>query len=130
MKKVNFQVLFLFINLILISELCFLSFTVSFTRLNRKIKKNAFLPVLKYADFPVNEVYTITRIKRVTNDFGPTIVLDLNNEFTLYLPKRTVELFNGPEGAEDFATIEEAVPEAAVGFKKISAGNHEFIDLA
>lgn len=107
----------------------FLFFTVSFARLNRKIKQNAFLPTIKYADLPVTQVYTITRIKRITNDYGPTIVIDLNNEFTLYLPKRTVDLFNGPEGEEDFNSIEEAVSESGVGFKKASSGNHEFISL-
>ena len=47
----------------------------------------------------------ITRAQRLTTEFGPTIVIDLDNEYSLFLPKRTVKSFDGPEGQADLQLL-------------------------
>ena len=102
---------------------------MSLARLNRKIKKSAYLPVVKYADLTQTQVFTVTRIQRVTNNYGPTIVIDLDGKQSMFLPKRTVESFNGDEGAEDYKYIEAAIKEERLGFRKNATGEHEFVEL-
>lgn len=102
---------------------------MSLARLNKKLKKSAYLPVVKYADLPHTEVYTITRIQRLTTNFGATIVIDLNGENSLFLPKRTVDSLSGTEGGEDFKLIAEAIKTETIGFQKNETGDHQFVDL-
>lgn len=104
-------------------------FTVSLARLNRRIKKTAYLPVVKYADLEPTKIFTVTRIQRLTNNFGPTIVIDLDGEYSLFLPKRTVESLTGVEGEEDFQLILDGIKDEVVGFQKTATGDHQFVDL-
>lgn len=103
-------------------------FAVSLARLNKKIKKSAYLPVVKYADLEP-KIFTVTRIQRLTNNFGPTIVIDLDGEYSLFLPKRTVESLSGVEGEEDFEFILAGIKQEAVGFQKTATGEHQFVGL-
>ena len=98
-------------------------------RVNKKSRKNAYLPVLKYAELVPTVLHTISRVQRVTNEYGPTIVIDLNNEYSLFLPRRTVKSFDGEEGQEDFQALQEAVKANTVGFRKSADGISEFVDL-
>lgn len=116
-------------NMKLILILVVSLFTVSLARLNKKIKKSAYLPTVKYADLTPTQIFTITRIQRLTSNFGPAIVVDLNGEHSMFLPKRTVETFDGPEGAEDFSYTQAAVAKGKLGFVKNAIGDHEFVDL-
>lgn len=104
--------------------------TVGFaSRVNSKSRQNSYLPQLKYADLMPTQLCKITRAQRLTTEFGPTIVIDLDNEYSLFLPKRTVKSFDGPEGQADFAALITAIREGSIGFRKSADGIAEFVDL-
>lgn len=98
-------------------------------RINNKSRQGTFLPVLKYADLAPTQLYDITRAKRLTTEFGPTIVIDLNNEYSLFLPKRTVRCFDGDEGEQDFQSLLKEIQARRIGFRKSAEANPEFVDL-
>ena len=99
------------------------------TRVNKKSRKNAYLPVVKYADLLPEIVYPLTRVQRVNNEYGPTIVIDLNGQNTLFLPRRTVKIFDGEEGETDFQELQQLIAKRKIGFKKSADGVSEFVDL-
>ena len=104
--------------------------TVGFaSRVNSKSRKGGYLPTLRYADLTPTVLYVVTRAQRLNTDFGPTIVIDLSNEYSLFLPGRTVRSFDGPEGEEDFQALLKAINEGSVGFRKSADGIAEFVDL-
>lgn len=88
-----------------------------------------YLPVIKYAEVVTGEIYNISRIEKITNSFGPTIVIDLRNEHTLYLPKKTVDFLNSTEGNHHFRMLQDCVDSGKVGFRKAADGRHEFVNL-
>lgn len=105
-------------------------FTVSFTtRINKKARQGTYLPQLKYGELEPIHIHAITRAERVTTEFGATIVIDLDSQWSLFLPKRTVKCFDGPEGEQDFKELQKAVKKASIGFRKTPDGISEFVEL-
>lgn len=104
--------------------------TVGFaSRVNKKTRKSPFLPQVKYGDLTPLQVFTITKAKRVTSEFGPAIVIDLNNEFCLFLPNRTFKKFEGEDGEEDFQEFLRVIKANKVGYQKTANGLDEFVDI-
>ena len=102
---------------------------MDFSKLNNKLTAK-YLPVIKLADLEQDVVFAITRIQRLTNEYGPTIVIDLDNATTLYLPKRVVNLLSADEeGQEFFRAIESSVAAKSIGYVFTSDRQHKFVPL-
>lgn len=51
------------------------------------------LPLKKMNELTENQVYLITDVSEVTTKYGPNILLCLENEFVVFLPKRICKIF-------------------------------------
>lgn len=104
--------------------------TVGFaSRVNKKTRKNNFLPQIKYGDLPPLTVYKITKARRVTSEYGPAIVIDLDNESCMFLPKSTFRKFEGEDGEEDFQELLQVIRVNKIGYRKTADGLDELVDL-
>lgn len=56
--------------------------------LNKVSRLDDFLPVIKPKDLTIGELYNITEIKVVKTKYGSSVILELNEEFSLFLPRR------------------------------------------
>lgn len=105
-------------------------FAVGFaSRVNKKSRKSSFLPQVKFGDLSPLTIFIITRAKRLNTEFGEAIVIDLNNENCLFLPKRIVRKFDGEDGEEDFQELLTLIQQNKIGFRKTAEGLDEFVDL-
>ena len=103
--------------------------SVDFSKLNNKLSTK-YLPVIKISDLEREKVYIITRIQRLTNEYGPTIVVDLENQHTLYLPKRVVSLLSDDdEGQGFYRMIENSITTGTVGYTFTGDRQHKFIPV-
>ena len=92
---------------------------------------NRFLPTVKIETLTQNLVYVVTRIARVTTRFGQAVVLDLNFEFTIFLPTNTGKLFIAPHGDALFSTLENLFNINKLGMKYLGGINKliEWVNL-
>lgn len=63
------------------------------TAINRVGRPEEFLPVKKLMELEIEKEYTITKMKTSQTKWGPRITVDLENEFTCFLPSRFVQAF-------------------------------------
>ena len=66
---------------------------MNFEKLNEAGEGKHFLPTIKLKELKVNEIYIVTDVKRVQTKFGARIVVELENKFSVFLPKRMVKVF-------------------------------------
>lgn len=101
---------------------------MDFSKLNAKLNRNKYLPVIKIADLQQDKVHIITRIQRLTNEYGPTIVIDLDDKHALYLPKKVVSLLSdNPEGLGYYKGIENSIDSCTVGYVYTGDRQHKFV---
>ncbi|KAH0567817.1 hypothetical protein KQX54_014407 [Cotesia glomerata] len=61
-----------------------------------------FLPSKKLSELEVNNIYVISDIKSVKAKYGNTIIVSIDNEFSVFLPTRVAEiLLDDPKLLED-----------------------------
>ena len=101
---------------------------MDFSKLNNKLITR-YLPVVKLDDLEGDHVYVITRIQWLTNEYGPTIVIDLDDKYTLYLPKRVVGLFSDEEGRLYFEAIKNLIPDKSIGYMFTVDRQHQFVPI-
>lgn len=99
------------------------------SRVNKKQRKSQFLPQIKYGELEPTKVYNITRARRVNTEYGPAIVIDLDGEYCLFLPKRTLKTFDGEDGEEDFQELLELIKKAKIGYQRTPNTLDDFVDL-
>lgn len=99
------------------------------SRVNKKQRKGRFLPQVKYAELEPITIFKITRAQRVKTEYGPAIVIDLDNEFSLFVPKRTFKTFEGEDGEADFQELKQLIQQNKVGYQKTADGIGDFVDL-
>ena len=99
------------------------------SRLNKKQRRSKFLPLVNYRDLEPITIFKITRADRVTTEYGPTIVIDLDNEYSMFVPKRTFKTFEGEDGEADFQELKKLIVQSKIGYQKTAEGVGEFIDL-
>lgn len=62
---------------------------MDFAAINSVGKSSNFLPTKKMKDLTKDVIYSVTRIERVPQSkFGEQVVVDINKQFTLWLPKK------------------------------------------
>lgn len=104
--------------------------TVNFEQLNSKIRSVRYLPTVKLEDLESGKIYTITRLEEFDNSWkGKSMVIDLDSEFSLYLPKKVRDLLRGPEGAPLFEAIKTGVAARKVGWCFNENSDHQFVNL-
>ena len=102
--------------------------SVDFSKLNGRLSTK-YLPLIRISDLDLDRVYTITRIQRLTNEYGPTIVIDLENQHTRYLPKRVVSLLSDKEGQEVHQQIENSITNHTIGYIFTKDRQHQFVPV-
>ncbi|CAG5100655.1 Protein of unknown function [Cotesia congregata] len=61
-----------------------------------------FLPSKKLSELEVNNIYTISDVKSVKANYGNTIIVSIDNEFSVFLPSRVAKiLLDDPKLLED-----------------------------
>lgn len=65
---------------------------MDFNNLNKVAQANDFPLTRKMATLSIGEVYSVDSINRVKTKFGKAIVVKLNNEFTIFLPRRMADI--------------------------------------
>lgn len=83
------------------------------TKINKVSCLGEFLPTKKLSDLEEGKEYKITVIKSVKTKFGHGIVVTIEDEFTMFLPKRVVQEL------EDKDTFQK--------MKQASAENHLYL---
>lgn len=66
---------------------------MDFSRINKVGLLTEFLPVKRLAELTPEKEYIVTDIKRVQTKWGSRITVDVEGEFTCFLPTRFVKLF-------------------------------------
>ncbi|XP_023317288.1 uncharacterized protein LOC111694218 [Trichogramma pretiosum] len=62
---------------------------MDFKKINQLAKSKAtYLPLKKVTDLMVDRDYKVTAIKKAVTKYGPKILLQLNQEFQMFLPKQ------------------------------------------
>ena len=61
----------------------------------------SFIPTKKLKDLSIDQAYTISKFREAQTQFGKRIVVELNNEFAVFLPVRMVKLFEEDEKLYD-----------------------------
>lgn len=54
--------------------------------------ESSFLPTKKLSDLKKDENFRVTAVRQVTTKFGPRIVIDVDNDFSAFLPTRISKL--------------------------------------
>lgn len=70
---------------------------MDFSRINKVGTLTEFLPVKKLCELKTDRDYKITNIKNVNTKWGSRITIDVENEFTCFLPSRFVKAFEEDE---------------------------------
>lgn len=79
---------------------------MDFTRINQVGLLEVPLPIKRLAELELEKEYYITGIRSVQTIWGARIVVDLDGEFTSYLPTRFVKAFE--DAGELFQQMSEA----------------------
>lgn len=72
---------------------------------------------VRFKDLTPGEIYKITEIKPVNTKFGTSFTVELNNSFSCYLPKRTIDFLSANQ--EELAKLISNVKNNALGLKFI-----------
>ncbi|XP_057326940.1 uncharacterized protein LOC130670156 [Microplitis mediator] len=79
---------------------------MDFTKINDVNQLKGFLPVKKFNELEINIEHQITTLKQVTTKFGPKILATINEEFSVFLPNRTVKMLTSdPKQLEELTTV-------------------------
>lgn len=70
---------------------------MDFSRINKVGALTEFLPLKKLCDLKTDIDYKITNIRNVNTKWGSRITIDVENEFTCFLPYRFVKAFDEDE---------------------------------
>lgn len=97
---------------------------MNFEKLNAAI---ALLPTKKMVDLDINQKYKVTEMKKVTTQFGPCIVLNLNDEFQLFLPDRVLTFFNDNDTM--FTEMLEKIVNSTLSFVYLGDKKFEFMNM-
>ena len=60
--------------------------------LNIAAASPCYLPTKKLSDLSLDTLYNVSKIKKVQTKFGLKVVLELNNQFDIFLPKKVCDL--------------------------------------
>ena len=93
--------------------------------LNVAARSSNFLPCKKLKDLIVNEQYKVTTIKIVTTKYGKKAVVELNNSFDIFLPKKASDLLVSNETL--YNHLQEDIHEKEVKLKYLGGYAVEFI---
>lgn len=101
------------------------SVLVNFNEINSAIANaSRFLEVKKIHELVQHQINQVTRFARVTTRYGPTIVIDLNKQVTVFLPNSTARLF---QSDERFQEAVELCSQGLLGFRYLGdTYMHEF----
>lgn len=83
---------------------------MDFSQINKVGKLVEFLPTKKLHDLKTNEDYKITNMRSVVTKYGSRITIDVQNEFTCFLPPRFAKAFE-----QDPAMFQQMVTLAQTG---------------
>lgn len=61
------------------------------SQINKVTSAPAYLPTVSMSKLELNKEYLISKVKWVNTKYGKRIVAELNKEFTIFLPPRTVK---------------------------------------
>lgn len=70
---------------------------MDFSRINKVGKVAAFLPTKKLSELTLEKDYTVTDIKTVHTVWGSRVVIEVESEFSCFLPARFVKVFEEDE---------------------------------
>ncbi|KAK0076557.1 hypothetical protein PV326_010671 [Microctonus aethiopoides] len=65
---------------------------MDFSKLNEVCRAENFLPTKSWKKLEVDTKYKVTDMRTIKTKFGESIVVTMNDEFTVFLPSRTVKL--------------------------------------
>lgn len=77
---------------------------MDFSRINKVGHLSEFLPVIRLAELTVEKEYNVTNVRRVQTKWGVRIIIELENEFSCFLPVRFAKLFD-----EDDALLQQMI---------------------
>lgn len=86
-----------------------------------------FLPTKTLADVEKNVDLRITSLKRVSTKFGPSIVVEVDNTFSTFLPRRIVKVLS-EEGSDSFDKMVHASNEGTL-YMKLHGGRFNTIEF-
>lgn len=85
-----------------------------------------YLEVKKIYQLIQGQINQVTRMVRVVTRYGPTIVIDLNNSVSVFLPNSTAKLF---QTDETFKQAQELCSQGLLGFRYLGdTFLHEFCE--
>lgn len=70
---------------------------MDFTRINKVGKVSVFLPTKKLSELTLEKDYMVTDIKSVHTSWGTRFVIEVESEFSCFLPARFVKVFEEDE---------------------------------
>lgn len=66
---------------------------MDFTKINEVGRlESSFLPTKKLTELEKDENFRVTAVRQVTTKFGPRIIVDVDNIFSVFLPARMAKL--------------------------------------
>lgn len=87
---------------------------MDFSKINKVARLEDFLPTKKIAELENGKTYKITFIKNVQTKFGPQVTVELDGEFSIFLPSRIGKMLH--QDQEQFQEL-----------TKVSAENHLYL---
>ncbi|KAK0171488.1 hypothetical protein PV327_011220 [Microctonus hyperodae] len=102
---------------------------MDFSKLNEVCRAENFLPTKPWNKLEVKTKYKVTEITIVKTKFGESIVITLNEGFTVFLPSRTVKLLL--KDREQYKLLADAATNGTLTIHYIGGqyGEFEFIHI-
>lgn len=97
---------------------------MNFNTLN-SIARGPFLPKKRFSDLNVNETYAITKIRQVNTKYGVKTVVEIDEEFQLFLPNRVCKALD--ENEELFHQLAAKVNKYELCIKYLGGDKIEFV---
>lgn len=88
------------------------------------VGKIDYLPTERIENLPKDVTYSVTRLATLDTRFGEKYIMDLNDEKTIYLPRRVETFFN--ENPEEYHQIVLAVHDNRIAIRFLEGPYNQF----
>lgn len=97
---------------------------MEFTKINIISRCEDYLPTKKLSELEVDKVYRVTDIKSVKAKYGKTIIVSIDNAFSVFLPSRIVTILL--DNQKDLEDMMNAANENHLGLRFLGGKYNQF----